>query len=82
MHFVLKRADVLINKKQPLFLFQKNQDDDGDDWIPDEDISADAIKHRMEELSDAAKIMALSDDLEKTQDERLEMFYQFVKVCN
>ncbi|XP_060070518.1 eukaryotic translation initiation factor 5-like [Ylistrum balloti] len=56
-----------------------NQDDDGEDWIPDEAVTADAIKQRMEELSDAAKIMALSDDLEKSQDDRLEMFYQFVK---
>lgn len=34
----------------------------------------------MEELSDAAKQMAFTDDLEKTQEERLNMFYKFVEV--
>lgn len=34
----------------------------------------------MEELSEAAKQMAFTDDLEKTVEERLNMFYHFVKV--
>lgn len=53
----------------------KNEDDD---W--GEDFSEEAVKKRMEELSDAAKQMAFTDDLEKTQEERLNMFYKFVEV--
>lgn len=34
----------------------------------------------MRELTDAAKVMAMSDDLEKTVNERMDMFYKFVKV--
>lgn len=52
-------------------------DDDDDDW--GEDFSEDAVKQRMEELSEAAKQMALTDDLEKTVEERLNIFYHFVK---
>jgi len=34
----------------------------------------------MQELTDAAKNMAMSDDLEKTANERMDLFYAFVKV--
>ncbi|KAK3092957.1 hypothetical protein FSP39_009335, partial [Pinctada imbricata] len=51
---------------------------DEDDW--GEDFSEEAVKKRMEELSDAAKQMAFTDDLEKTQEERLNMLYKFVQV--
>lgn len=63
-----------------IYIKQDNQEEDDETWIPDVDISEYAIKKRMEELSDQAKIMAMTDDLEKTQDERLELFYQYVKV--
>lgn len=59
-------------------LFFQTKDDD-DDW--GEDFSEDAVKQRMEELSDAAKGLAMTDDLEKSPQERLDMFFQFVKVC-
>jgi translation initiation factor 5 len=52
-------------------------DDDEDDWC--EDTSAAAVRARMEELSGAAKTMTISDDLEKTPQERVDMFYSFVK---
>ncbi len=35
----------------------------------------------MADLSSAAKSLALSDDLEKTQQERINIFYDYVKVC-
>ena len=35
----------------------------------------------MKELTDAAKNMAMSEDLEKTANERMDLFYEFVKVC-
>lgn len=34
----------------------------------------------MEEISDHAKNLTLSDDLEKTLEDRVNMFYNFVKV--
>jgi len=57
---------------------KKNKDDE-DDWC--EDTSAAAVKARMEALSGAAKTMTISDDLEKTPQERVDIFYSFVKVC-
>jgi len=55
--------------------FGKNEDDD--DWC--EDISADAVAKRMEQLSSGAKGLMLNDDLEKTQEERLQIFFDLVK---
>jgi translation initiation factor 5 len=49
-----------------------------DDWC--EDTNADAVARRMEELSAGAKGLMLNDDLEKSIEERLEMFYNFTKV--
>ncbi|KAL4237466.1 Eukaryotic translation initiation factor 5A-1 [Mactra antiquata] len=63
-----------------------NSCDDEDDW-GDEDVSDAAVAKRMKELTDAAKVMAMSDDLEKTINERMDIFYKFVqdkinKKCN
>ena len=59
--------------------FQDNGKDDDEDW--GEDVSDEAVAKRMLELTDAAKSMAMSDDLEKTANERMDLFYTFVKVC-
>ena len=56
----------------------QKDDDDDEDW--GEDTSAAAIEARMKDLTDAAKSLALNDDLEKTQQERLDIFYNYVKV--
>lgn len=53
-----------------------NEDDE--DW--GEDLSDEAVQKRMLELTDAAKNMAMSEDLEKTANERMDLFYTFVKV--
>jgi translation initiation factor 5 len=50
---------------------------DDEDWC--EDTSDAAVQARMEALSGAAKVMTISDDLEKSQQERIDMFYSFVK---
>lgn len=34
----------------------------------------------MEEISEHAKVLTLSDDLEKSLEERVNLFYNFVKV--
>lgn len=52
-------------------------DEDDVDW--GEDVSEEAIKQRQDELSDAALKLAVSDDLERTEQERIDLFYQFVK---
>lgn len=43
-------------------------------------MSDEAVAKRMKELTDAAKNMAMSEDLEKTANERMDLFYEFVKV--
>ena len=53
-------------------------DDDEVEW--GEDTSEAAVKQRMKDLSDAAKNLAISDDIEKTPQERIDMFYSYVKV--
>ena len=43
-------------------------------------MSDEAVKKRMQELTEAAKTMAMSEDLEKTANERMDLFYTYVKV--
>jgi len=52
--------------------------DDDEDW--GDDFSEEAIKKRMEELSDAAKGLAFTDDLDKSAEERLNMVYDLLKL--
>ncbi|KAL2082258.1 hypothetical protein ACEWY4_022076 [Coilia grayii] len=52
-------------------------DDDDEDWA--EETTEEAQRRRMEEISEHAKGLTLSDDLEKTLEERVNMFYNFVK---
>ncbi|GIY41426.1 eukaryotic translation initiation factor 5 [Caerostris extrusa] len=50
---------------------------DDDDWCDDTD--AEAVARRMETLTSGAKGLMLNDDLEKSPQERLDLFYEFVK---
>nr|CAG4650137.1 EOG090X05QT [Sida crystallina] len=50
---------------------------DDDDWAVD--VSAEAVKARMEDLTSGAKGLTISDDLEKTAKERADLFYSYVK---
>lgn len=53
-------------------------DDDDVDW--GEDVSDAAVQaRRMEELSGAVSSMVVTDDLEKTPSERVDIFYAYVK---
>lgn len=52
-------------------------DEDDVDW--GEDTSDAAVQQRMEELTSAAKVMTMSEDIEKTQQERVDLFYNFIK---
>lgn len=55
-------------------------DDDDEDWA--EETTEEAQRRRMEEISDHAKNLTLSDDLEKPLEERVNLFYNFVKVMH
>lgn len=52
-------------------------DDDDEDW--GEETTEEAQRRRMEEISDHAKGLTLSEDLEKPLEERVNIFYNFVK---
>nr|CAG4651805.1 EOG090X05QT [Triops cancriformis] len=54
-----------------------NGKEDDDDW--GEDVSEAAVKARMEDLTSGAKGLTISDDLEKTEKERVDIFYDFVQ---
>lgn len=58
---------------------QHSQGDDDDDWGSDE---ADNGQQRIEELTEAAKKLMASEELEKSTEERLEIFYKFVEVSD
>ena len=49
-----------------------------DDWSVD--TSEEAVQKRMGNLTSGVKGLALTDDTEKTQEERFNLFYSFVKV--
>lgn len=54
--------------------------DDGDDdvnWTVD--TSEEAVRARMQDLTDGAKNITVSDDFDKTEKERLDIFYELVK---
>ncbi|KAI2651873.1 Eukaryotic translation initiation factor 5 [Labeo rohita] len=53
-------------------------DDDDEDWA--EETTEEAQRRRMEEISEHAKGLTLTDDLEKSLEERVNIFYNFVKV--
>uniref|UniRef100_A0A3P8S119 Eukaryotic translation initiation factor 5 n=1 Tax=Amphiprion percula TaxID=161767 RepID=A0A3P8S119_AMPPE len=55
-------------------------DDDDEDWA--EETTEEAQRRRMEEISDHAKNLTLSEDLEKPLEERVNLFYNFVKFCH
>lgn len=52
-------------------------DEDGEGWTVD--VSEEAVRARMQDLTDGAKSMTISDDLEKTEKERMDIFYAQVK---
>lgn len=56
---------------------EDNGDDDDTEWTAD--VSDAAVRARMHDLTDGAKNMTISDDTEKTEKERLDLFYDFLK---
>uniref|UniRef100_A0A0A9X1L2 Eukaryotic translation initiation factor 5 n=1 Tax=Lygus hesperus TaxID=30085 RepID=A0A0A9X1L2_LYGHE len=64
---------VALGKKSS----KKDDDDDEVDWAVD--TSEEAVRARLQDLTDGAKHLTLTDDLEKTEKERMDIFYGFVK---
>lgn len=54
----------------------KDGDDDAD-WAVD--VSEEAVRARLQDLTEGAKGLTISDDLEKTEKERMDIFYTMVK---
>lgn len=53
-------------------------DDDQTEWAVD--VSEEAVRARMLDLTDGAKNMTISDDLEKSEKERMDILYNMVKA--
>lgn len=66
-------SDDVIDAPKP----KADDDDDDTNWTAD--ISEEAVRARMQDLTDGAKCMTVSDDAEKTEKERLDIFYEFLK---
>ncbi|KAL3267542.1 hypothetical protein HHI36_011663 [Cryptolaemus montrouzieri] len=56
----------------------KNGEDDGTEWTVD--VSEEAVRARMQDLTEGAKNMTINDDLEKTEKERIDILYVLVKT--
>lgn len=54
------------------------REDDNHEWAAD--VSEEAVRARMQDLTDGAKNMTFNDDLEKSEKERINMFYTMVKT--
>lgn len=58
---------------------EKIADEEGDEVNWAVDVSEEAVRARLQDLTDGAKGMTISDDLDKTEKERMDMFYKLVK---
>ncbi|XP_046664664.1 eukaryotic translation initiation factor 5 [Homalodisca vitripennis] len=52
-------------------------EEDETDWAVD--VSEEAVRARLQDLTDGAKGLTITDDLEKTEKERMDLFYNSVK---
>ncbi|XP_052748619.1 eukaryotic translation initiation factor 5 [Galleria mellonella] len=58
---------------------EKRESDDDDDGNWTVDVSEAAVRARMQDLTEGAKSMTLSEDSEKNEKQRMDLFYAFVK---
>ena len=56
----------------------KAEEEDDEDWGVD--INETAVAERMKEQTEAIQRLTMNDDLEKTANERMNLFYDFLKV--
>lgn len=69
---IMSNADETLGQSKSII-----DDDDDTTWTTD--LSEEAVRARMYDLTDGAKQMTISDDLEKSEKERVDLFYEFVK---
>jgi translation initiation factor 5 len=53
-------------------------DDDDDDWAVD--VSEAAVRARQQDLSDGVKSLAVTEDTEKPEKDRMDIFYKFLEL--
>ncbi|CAK9819207.1 Eukaryotic translation initiation factor 5 [Anthophora quadrimaculata] len=66
-------TDIVVEAPEKL----ADEGGDDDNWAVD--VSEEAVRARLQDLTDGAKGMTITDDLEKTEKERMDMFYKLVK---
>lgn len=66
-------TDIVVEAPQKV----ATDDDVYDNWAVD--VSEEAVRARLQDLTEGAKGMTISDDLDKTEKERMDMFYKLVK---
>lgn len=74
-------ADQSTNGSADVSKLSTNGDEDDDDdanWTVD--VSEEAVRARMQDLTDGAKNITISEDTEKSDKERIDIFYEFVKA--
>uniref|UniRef100_A0A8C9B3Y7 Eukaryotic translation initiation factor 5 n=1 Tax=Phocoena sinus TaxID=42100 RepID=A0A8C9B3Y7_PHOSS len=63
----------------PPHAVEEEEDDDG---VGGEDTTEEAQRGRMDEISDHAEVLTLSDDLERTVEERVNILHHFLRFCH
>ncbi|XP_026481983.1 eukaryotic translation initiation factor 5 [Ctenocephalides felis] len=66
-----------LNVEAPDVVANNGEEEDDEEWAVD--VSEEAVRARMLDLTDGAKGMTISDDLDKPEKERMDIFYEFVK---
>ncbi|XP_058803818.1 eukaryotic translation initiation factor 5 [Phymastichus coffea] len=69
-------TDIVVEAPEKMANQNDDEDDDGN-WAVD--VSEEAVRARMQDLTDGAKGMTISEDLDKSEKERMDIFYKLVK---
>ncbi|VVC88738.1 unnamed protein product [Leptidea sinapis] len=68
-----------VTPSTPNVKSKKKLADEEDDGTWTVDVSAEAVRARMQDLTEGAKSMTLSEDSEKNEKQRMDLFYSFLK---
>ncbi|KOC61218.1 Eukaryotic translation initiation factor 5 [Habropoda laboriosa] len=69
----ISTTDIVVEAPEKV----ADESGDYDNWAVD--VSEEAVRARLQDLTDGAKGMTITDDLDKTEKERMDMFYKLVK---